>query len=143
MTTLSNRPLTNLASAKVLKRKDLTGDLMFIWLEKPQGVTFKPGQYCTIGLEGVERPYSIVSAPHEEVIELFVELVPAGLGVLTPKLWDLRVGDSVTMRPRAKGIFTFDQRYPRQLLVSTVTGVVPYVSYLRDYVHLGREGHRF
>lgn len=143
MTTLSKRPLTNLASAKVLKRKDLTRDLMFIWLEKPLGFTFRPGQYCTIGLEGAERPYSIVSAPHEEAIELFVELVPAGLGVLTPKLWDLRVGDSVTMRPRAKGIFTFDQRYPRQLLVSTVTGVVPYVSYLRDYVHFRREGHRF
>ena len=29
------------------------------------------------------------------------------------------------------------------MLVSTVTGVVPYISILRDYVHHGRSGHHF
>ena len=28
-------------------------------------------------------------------------------------------------------------------MVATVTGVVPYVSILRQYLHEGREGHRF
>ena len=116
---------------------------MLMWIEKPPGFTFKPGQYCTIGLDGVERPYSIVSAPHEESIELFLELVPQGIGVLTPKLWKLSIGDSLTIRPRAKGIFTLDPRYTNHVLVSTVTGVVPYVGFLRDYLHNGRSGHRF
>ena len=53
------------------------------------------------------------------------------------------VGDSVTIRPRPKGIFTFDPKYPSQLLVATVTGVVPYVSFLRQYLHDGMSGHRF
>jgi len=132
-----------LAEIKVLKRTDITPDLLIMWIEKPEGYTFKAGQYCTIGRDGIERAYSIVSASHEESLELFVELVPPPIGVLTPKLWELRPGDSLTIRPRAKGIFTMDPGLPNQFLVSTVTGVVPYVSFIRDYVHHARQGHRF
>jgi ferredoxin-NADP reductase len=132
-----------LAEIKVLKRTDITPDLLIMWIEKPEGYTFKAGQYCTIGRDGIERAYSIVSASHEESLELFVELVPPPIGILTPKLWELRPGDSLTIRPRAKGIFTMDPGLPNQFLVSTVTGVVPYVSFIRDYVHHARQGHRF
>ena len=132
-----------LAEVKILERRDITPDLMLIWLERPEGFTFKAGQYCTIGRDGIERAYSIVSAPHEENLELFIELVPLPDGVLTPRLWDLHPGDSVTIRPRAKGIFVFDPSLPRQLLVATVTGVVPFVSFIRDYLHNKREGHHF
>ena len=138
---LRRRP--KLAESKVLRRRDVTDDLWAVWIEKPAGFSFKPGQYCTIGVDGIERAYSIVSAPHEDDLELFVELVPPPDGVLTPKLWELGPGDTVTIRPRAKGIFVFKPALPNHLLVSTVTGVVPYVSILRDYVHHGRSGHRF
>ena len=63
--------------------------------------------------------------------------------MITPKLWELNVGDSVTIRPRAKGIFTFKPTQPNQLLVATVTGVVPYISILRDYLRHSRQGHHF
>ena len=97
-----------LEQIELVKREDQTEDLSLMWLTKPEGYTFKPGQYCTIGHEGVERAYSIASAPHEELLELFIELVPLNEGgVLTPMLWDLEVGRKVTIRPRAKGIFTF------------------------------------
>jgi len=114
-----------------------------MWIDKPEGYTFKEGQYCTIGCNGIERAYSIVSAPHEKLLELFVEVVPPPEGKLTPLLEKLDVGESITIRPRAKGIFTFKPAKPNQLLVSTVTGVVPYVSYLRSYIHLGNKGHHF
>jgi NAD(P)H-flavin reductase len=143
VTTLPPKPKPKLAEVRVLRRQDLTPDLWIIWIERPDGLIFKPGQYCTIGRDGVERAYSIVSAPHEEDLELFVELVPLPDGVLTPKLWELEPGDTVSIRPRAKGIFTMDPSLPNQLLVSTVTGIVPYVSFIRDYIHNGREGHRF
>ena len=132
-----------LSEVKILDRNDITAELFIMWITKPDGYTFKPGQYCTIGRDGIERAYSIVSSPHEESLELFVELVPPPTGVLTPKLWELRPGDSLTIRPRAKGIFTMDPSTPNQLLVSTVTGVVPYVSFIRDYLHHGRKGHTF
>ncbi len=133
-----------LAQVEIVKREDKTNDLTLVWIEKPQDYTFKPGQYCTIGHQGVERAYSIASAPHEEYIELFIELVPINEGgVLTPILWGLGEGDRVTIRPRAKGIFTFKEDKKDQLLVATVTGVVPYVSFVRDYIASGRSGHHF
>ena len=80
-----------LQQVKVLRRDDVTPDLLKMWIEKPQGFSFKPGQYCTIGIDGIERAYSIVSAPYEPDLELFVELVPAEHGgVLTPLIWTLR-----------------------------------------------------
>ena len=130
-----------LGTVRVLKRKDLTPDLMLMWVERPAGYDFKPGQYCTLGFDAIERAYSIVSAPHEDALELFFELVPEG--ELTPRIWRLKPGDSMTMRPRAKGIFTMDPALPNQLLVATVTGVVPYVSFVRDYLHRGGKGHHF
>ena len=116
---------------------------MVMWIERPEGFTFKAGQYCTIGRDGIERAYSITSAPHEPDLELFVEVVPPPDGVLTPKLWELRPGDTLSIRPRAKGLFVMDPSLPNQLLVGTVTGIVPYVSFIRDYIHHGREGHHF
>ena len=141
MTTL--RPKPKLAEVQVLRREDLTPDLLLMWIERPDGFTFKAGQYCTIGRDGVERAYSIVSAPHEQDLELFLELVPPPDGVLTPKLWELGPGDAVSIRPRAKGIFAMDESLPKQLLVATVTGIVPYVSFIRDYIYNGRDGHHF
>jgi NAD(P)H-flavin reductase len=143
LSTLRQRKIARLARSKVLRREDITDDLILMWIEKPDGFTFKAGQYCTIGRDDVERAYSIVSAPHEESLELFLELVPPPDGVLTPKLWELSVGDSVTIRPRAKGLFTFKPSHPNQLLVGTVTGMVPYISFIRDYLYHGREGHHF
>lgn len=132
-----------LADTTILRRKDFTPDLWTIWLEKPDGFSFKPGQYCTIGSGGIERAYSIVSAPYEDDLELFIELVPPPDGNLTPLLYELKDGDSVTIRPRAKGVFVFDPSQPNQLFVATVTGVVPYISIIRQYINEGQTGHRF
>ena len=143
MTTARQRRAVKLAEVEVLRRQDITDDLLLMWIEKPEGFSFKAGQYCTIGRDGIERAYSISSAPHEEDIELFVELVPPPEGALTPKLWELGPGDKLTIRPRAKGLFTLKPSLPNQLLVATVTGVVPYISFVRDYLHNGRDGHHF
>lgn len=136
------RPAGKFLSAKVARREDITHDLALFWIESADYPNFKPGQYCTIGVEGVERAYSISSAPHERpLLELFVELVPEG--ELTPKIWKLKVGDAVTLRPSAKGLFTVDPKFKKHLLVGTVTGAVPYVSFLRDYLHKGASGDKF
>ncbi len=127
--------------AEVVDRRDLTPDLMILRLRPGIAYSFEPGQYCTIGVDGFEKPYSIVSAPHEPAIELFVELVPHG--ELTPRLWRLRPGDTVTLRPRAKGVFTLEPRARCHLLVATVTGIAPFVSMVRDALHRGARDVRF
>ncbi|HHZ63599.1 MAG TPA: hypothetical protein EYN53_13305, partial [Dehalococcoidia bacterium] len=102
MTTPRRRtpPRPKLAETTILKRTDITEDLWLVWMEKPEGFTFKPGQYCTLGVNGIERAYSISSAPYEEDLELFVELVPPPDGNLTPLLNELNVGDKLSIRPR-------------------------------------------
>ncbi len=123
--------------ACITRRRQVTDDLYVMRLKPEEPFTFKPGQYCTVCVDDIERPYSIVSAPEEDEIELFIELVPPPTGVLTPILCKLNEGDELNVRPRAKGIFTFDPAYKNHLMVSTVTGAAPYVSMLR---HLIREG---
>ena len=137
------RPAPKLHRAHLVKRKDLSHDLMVVWFEPDNPFLFKPGQYCTLGLNGIERAYSIVSAPHEPALEIFIELVPLPQGVLTPPMWEMKEGEWMTLRPSAKGIFTLDPRYPNHLMVATVTGIAPYLSILRDYLHRGASGHRF
>ena len=69
--------------ATLVKRVVITDELMIIWLKCDEEFPFKPGQYCTLGINGIERAYSIASAPHEGDLEIFVELVPAPDGDLT------------------------------------------------------------
>ena len=135
--------IAKLPRAVLADRRDVTEDLMAIRLEPQMPFTFKAGQYCTLGIGSVERAYSIVSAPHEPYLEIFVELVPPPDGVLTPLMWQLRLGDYMSIRPRAKGIFTMDERYQHHLMVATVTGIAPFMSTIRGYIHSERQGHRF
>ncbi|PZC50492.1 MAG: ferredoxin--NADP+ reductase [Chloroflexi bacterium] len=130
-------------NATITKRVDITHDLWKIWIKGEDSFNFRPGQYCTIGYGGVERPYSIVSAPHESEIELFLELVPPQTGVLTPTLFRLQPGAQLQMRPRAKGIFVLKENYVNHLMVATVTGIAPYVSMLRQYLTRATSSHKF
>jgi ferredoxin-NADP reductase len=119
--------------AAIVRRQDFTDDLFVLWLRPQAAFMFTAGQYITIGVRGVERPYSIVSAPCEPLIELFIERVPPEHGgTLTPVLHTLRVGDSVTMRSKAKGRFTVDAAARHHVMVATVTGIAPYISMIRQ-----------
>ena len=73
-------------SASIEKRVDLTAEHFKIWLRPSEPFEFESGQYCTLGVDGIERPYSIVSSPSEELLELFVERIPPPEGHLTPLL---------------------------------------------------------
>ena len=53
-------------------------------------------------------------------------LVPDG--ELTPKMWALKIGDKMSVRQRAKGIFVQDKTMHHHFMLSTVTGVAPTVS---------------
>jgi ferredoxin--NADP+ reductase len=131
----------NKLTAIVIEKTIITDVLMVIKIKPNSSFVYRPGQYCTVGVNGTERPYSIVSAPHEEYIELFVELVPDG--TLTPNLWNVNSGDMINIRPRAKGIFTLENNYDNHFMLATVTGVAPILSMIRDSLHHGLNSHRF
>jgi ferredoxin/flavodoxin---NADP+ reductase len=131
--------------ARITKRTDLAPDLWMIRIDPGAEFTFAPGQYATLGVEQDarrrERPYSIVSSPYEKELEFFFELVPDG--ETTPPLHHLQPGDEVLVRKVAKGRFTLDFAQPERtnhLMVSTVTGVAPFVSYVRTLFKDWQEG---
>jgi ferredoxin--NADP+ reductase len=131
--------------AQITKRVDFGPDLWMTRVRAGGEFKFAPGQYATLGVERengklVERAYSIVSSPSEEEVEFFFELVPQG--ALTPLLYKLQPGDQLSMRKVAKGKFSLDMQSGRKnhLLVSTVTGVAPFVSYVRTLAQQWQAG---
>ena len=138
-------------SARVTRREDHTDDLATFWLRPERPVAFRPGQYVTLALPGadgrwVKRPYSVLSAPHEDELELFLERVEGG--ELTPSLFDLGAGETVGVRGRAAGAFALDEAKTHHVMAATVTGIAPFLSMLRDACHRGeshpgRAPHRF
>jgi ferredoxin--NADP+ reductase len=130
--------------AHVTRRVDFAPDLWMFRIQSGGEFNFVPGQYATLGVERdgkrVERPYSIVSAPSETEVEFFFELVPDG--ALTPLLHKLQPGDQLLMRKVPKGRFSLEMQNGRKnhLLVSTVTGVAPFVSYVRTFYQEWKQG---
>ena len=139
-----NAPEDKFYRARITRREDFGPDLWMLRVQPSGEFKFTPGQYATLGVQGLdkrsERPYSIVSSPHESEIEFFFELVPQG--ELTPLLHKLQPGDEMLIRKVAKGRFTLDITKGRanHLLVSTVTGVAPFVSFVRSLYQEWKEG---
>jgi|SRR5665213_3885445 len=131
--------------ARIVERKDLSEDLWRIWVDPGGEFNFKAGQYATLGAvtpeKHIERAYSIASAPFEPHLEFFLERVPQG--ALTPLLHKGQVGDTVTLRKVPKGRFTLDTVSGRKnhLLLCTVTGIAPFVSYVRTLRKEWAEGN--
>src|ERR1700692_2537490 len=131
-------------TAAIIERRDFSEDLWLIRVDPGGPFQFKAGQYATLGVDHgdqrIERAYSIVSSPYEETLEFFIELVPQG--ALTPHLYKLQKGDTMLCRKIPKGRFTLDLKSGRthHLLLATVTGIAPFVSYIRTLYQDWKEG---
>lgn len=123
------------ATATLVARSELSEDLWTIRIKADCDLPFRPGQYVTLGLpingRMIERPYSIVSSPEEDSIELFIERVPEG--EFSVPLYEIQVGGETAVRKRCKGLFLRDAPVEgrHHVLVSTVTGIAPFVSFVR------------
>jgi ferredoxin--NADP+ reductase len=130
--------------ARVVERTDIAADLWKVKIVPEGPFSFVAGQYATLAVEHmgrkIERAYSIVSSPYEPELEFYVELVPEG--ELTPLLYELRHGSHLLMRKTMKGRFTLDLKSGRRrhLLLATVTGIAPFVSYVRTLYRDWKQG---
>lgn len=97
---------------------------------------FRAGQYnrlrLYVGDEWVARPYSYVNPPALRPLEFYLTSVPGG--PLSNRLWQLQIGDTVELMPRASGLFTVDQVPAAEhlWLLATGTGLGPFLSILAD-----------
>ena len=130
--------------AAIVDRRELSSDLWVIRVDPGGPFRFVAGQYATLGVQNeskkIERAYSIVSSPYEETLEFFIELVQQG--DLTPHLYRLQTGDKIMCRKIAKGRFTLDFQsgHAHHLLLATVTGIAPFVSYVRTLYRDWKKG---
>ncbi len=107
--------------------------------ERPDGFTFKPGQFARLGLpaqsEGADpviRGYSIASAPENPVLEFFITEVEGG--ALSPRICALEPGDEVLLDGDAEGALT-PSRIPggdTLWLLATGSGLSPFASIIRS-----------
>ena len=134
MTRVLSEVQTHHCPAELIERTDVSANLAIFRFRMAERPSFTAGQYATISIavdggDVVERPYSIVSSPHEPFLEFFIELVPGGN--ITHKLWELKSGSAILVRRRIVGQFTLDTSVTHHLMLATVTGVAPFVSILR------------
>jgi ferredoxin/flavodoxin---NADP+ reductase len=150
-------------NAVVTFRNDLAPGLMTLRVA-PAGWTFpafEAGQYVSLGLFGsaprsrlaeperlapepeklIRRPYSIASSSENRAfLEFYINLVPTG--VLTPRLFNIEVGDRISLGSKVAGAFTL-KSVPEEanvILIATGTGLAPYVSMLMSSSGLERRG---
>lgn len=121
---------------RVVERIDWTGRLHSLRIEA--GIEpFRAGQFTKLGLdingEIVGRPYSVVSAPGDPVLEFYFSTVPEG--PLSPRLSALKPGNAIQVSPRANGFLVLDEVPPaiHLWLVSTGTGIGPFLSILKTH----------
>jgi ferredoxin--NADP+ reductase len=118
---------------------------------------YRPGQFVSLGLpvsaprcaaaeperhkaapdELIRRQYWIASSPlHREYLEFYVTLVPSG--ALTPRLFELRIGDRIWLSKRPAGNFTHDDSVLTEganlVLCTSEGGLAPLISMLVTYL---------
>ena len=121
---------------KVLSVHHWTDTLFSFRATRDAGFRFQNGQFAMIGLEVEGRPllraYSMASANHEEELEFFSIKVQDG--PLTSRLQKIKEGDTILVGRKATGTLIPDNLLPgsRLLLLSTGTGLAPFVSLIKD-----------
>ena len=97
---------------------------------------FQAGQFVRVGLEIdeeiVARPYSLVSLPGEQPLEIYFNIVPKG--PLSPKLFALDKGDKILIAPNPNGFLVLNEipACKNLWMIATGTGVGPFLSILRS-----------
>jgi ferredoxin--NADP+ reductase len=120
--------------AKVVSRTDWNDHLFSLRFSCENFPQFKAGQFTKVGVEQddkiLSRPYSLVSGPDDDELEIIA--VPVEDGLLSPQLHKLQVGDSLKIMSPATGFLVLDEvPKSRDLwLMATGTGVGPFLSIL-------------
>jgi ferredoxin--NADP+ reductase len=148
-------------NAVVTLRNQISPWLMVLQVVPDGGILpdYVPGQCMALGLSGaasrcaladpeatpaepdklIRRVYSLASSPaNREFLEFYIALVPGG--ALTPRLFDLKIGDRIWLGPKAVGKFTYDDlKVPagsNLVLIATSSGLAPFVSMLSKHLKL-------
>lgn len=123
---------------RMVGNRQWTDRLVSLQIAAPE-VGFVAGQFARLALPAAPgskeamlgRPYSFVNPPQHAPHEFYFNVLPEG--PLSPRLAQLKPGESVWLLDRANGFFTIAELPPSEALwcLATGTGLGPYLSMLR------------
>ena len=136
-------------NATLVEKTDLDPTLVIFRIRPdkvppPEQPWFLPGQYVTIGIQGIQRAYSIASSPGERSwLEFYVRYArdPATDSPLTHLLFPLPAGARTHIGEKIAGRFTLERTAGADgralLFVAAGTGLAPFVSMVRRALAAG------
>jgi len=116
---------------RVIENRHWTDTAFSLRVEAPR-LGFEAGQFVRIALEEeLARPFSFVNPPQDPVLEFYGIVVPGG--PLSPRLQRLRAGDRLLVASNPAGFLVLSEVPDARTLwlVSTGTGIAPFLSLLR------------
>ena len=120
---------------KIISKEYLTKDVLKVEFEKPKEFQFKPGQFINIKFEQEGsfrmRAYSILNTPSEETLDICLKLIPGGLASESFK--EAKENDKYTIIGPF-GYFQLNEKEKEHVFISTGTGVVPFISMIKEFV---------
>jgi ferredoxin--NADP+ reductase len=128
--------MSNFTEETILSVRHWTDNLFSFTATRSPAFRFVNGQFTMIGLEVEGKPllraYSMVSTSYEEQLEFFSIKVPDG--PLTSRLQHIKEGDRILVGKKPVGTLVLDNLTPgaRLYLLSTGTGLAPFMSIIRD-----------
>lgn len=112
-------------------RRTLSTSAFEITIARPAGFSFRPGQHLRLWLGGLERDYTLTSAPRDPDLAILVGRVPGGR--VSSRLAEEEPGASMRFTgPHGRFVFRPSPRKP--LFVATGTGIAPFVAMVRSGV---------
>ncbi|MEP7247805.1 MAG: ferredoxin--NADP reductase [Gammaproteobacteria bacterium] len=123
---------------RVLSVHHWTDSLFTFTTTRDLCLRFNNGHFTMIGLRVNDKPlvraYSIASPNYEKYLEFLSIKVPSG--PLTSRLRHIQVGDTIIVGRKPTGTLVVDYLLPgkRLYLLSTGTGLAPFMSIVRDPV---------
>lgn len=129
-------PNPNLSFVEVLEVEHFDERVFAFTCTRPSTFRFRSGEFVMLGLMSGDRPllraYSIASPAWEDVLKFYSIKAPDG--PLTSRLQEIAPGDRVLLGKKPTGTLVLDALLPgrRLFLLSTGTGVAPFVSLIRE-----------
>src|SRR5687767_231409 len=126
----------SVSQEKVLSVRHWNDTLFSFTTTRSRGLRFKNGHFLMVGLEVEGKPllraYSVASPNYEEHLEFYS--IKVQNGPLTSRLQHLKPGDTVLVGNKPVGTLVVSTVMPgkRLYLLSTGTGLAPFMSIIRD-----------
>lgn len=124
-------------TSKVLKKEQLTADVIKLSLERPIEFEFDAGQFisikCKKDIDEKWRSYSILNEPsHKDSIDLCIKTDPNGFG--SAFFINVKEGDELEVRgPIGHFKLDIDAEEKEHIFLSAGTGIVPFYSMIKEF----------